>query len=216
MSVTSIRMPASSARNCSSRSRFSSGLGGSATKRSSAVAPIGVDAAVMVERPLARRGGGAGEVERAQPAAARPAMPTTFTTFGSVRSCSCTISPASVPMSTSGSSERPRAPPRSPSGEIVGKSPCTFTTTSWRRSGIELAERLEDAVGAGGVVGARQHDLGAGALAARRRSPRNRRRPRPGRCRPRAPAPPHARSSAARRCRRAACSAGGSRPGAPG
>ena len=66
--ATSMRMPSSSARSCSSRSRFSSGEGGSATKRVERRAAIGVEADVMVERPLAGGRGGAGEVERPQPA----------------------------------------------------------------------------------------------------------------------------------------------------
>ena len=49
-------------------------------------AAIGVEADVMIERPLAGRRGGAGEVERAQPAGRRPGVPTTLTTLGLVRS----------------------------------------------------------------------------------------------------------------------------------
>ena len=47
-------------------------------------------------------------------------------------------------------------------GSSVGRSPCTLTTISARRARIDLAERLEDAVGAG-------HMIGAGHDRARRR-----------------------------------------------
>ena len=46
-----MRMPASSARNCSSRSRFSSGEGGKRDKALQRGAAIGVEADVMIERP---------------------------------------------------------------------------------------------------------------------------------------------------------------------
>ena len=68
-----MRMPASSARNCSSLSRFSSGDGGSATNALERGAAIGVEADVVIERPLAPRRGGAGEIERAQPGGATAA-----------------------------------------------------------------------------------------------------------------------------------------------
>ena len=132
-------------------------------------AAIGIDAAVMIERPLAPGRGGAGEIERAEPPRRdRRCRPP------SRRSGCCARARARSrrrawrsrrPASLSGPSAAAMA-----AGERVGKSPCTLTTTSWRRSGIELSERLEDAVGAGGMVGARQHAVRAGAVRARRRS----------------------------------------------
>ena len=47
------------------------------------------------------------------------------------------------------------------SGSMVGRSPCTLTTTSTCAFGIEALQRLEDAVGAGFVVGPRHHRLEA-------------------------------------------------------
>ena len=84
--ATSMRMPASSARNCSSFSRCSSGEGGSVDEALQRRAAIGVEADVMIERPVAGRRGGAGEIERAQPAAARPASRPPSPRSGLVRS----------------------------------------------------------------------------------------------------------------------------------
>ena len=53
--TASMRMPASSARSCSSRSRISSGDGGRLDEALQGLAAIGVEADVVVERPLARR-----------------------------------------------------------------------------------------------------------------------------------------------------------------
>ena len=66
-------------------------------------------------------------------------------------------------MSTAGSASG-SATARTVSGAMVGRSPCRLTTTSWRRSGSTRAERLEDAVGAGRVVGPGQHRLAARRL----------------------------------------------------
>ena len=66
--ATSMRMPASSARNCSSFSRCSSGEGGSFDEPLQRGAAIGIKADVMIERPVAGGRGGAGEIERAQAA----------------------------------------------------------------------------------------------------------------------------------------------------
>ena len=55
-------------------------------------AAIGVEPDVMVERPVARGRGRAGEIERAQPPRRRPASRSTFTTFGLVCSSSRVIS----------------------------------------------------------------------------------------------------------------------------
>ena len=81
-SVTSMRMPSSSARSCSSFSRISSGEGGSDDEPLERRAAVGVDADVMVERPLAVGRGGAREVERAQPAGTAVGVPTTLTDVG--------------------------------------------------------------------------------------------------------------------------------------
>ena len=71
-SRTPMLIPFSSARSCSSFSRCSSGLGGRAANRSSAVAREGVDADMMPDRAGAAGCGGAGEVERAAQRRAAP------------------------------------------------------------------------------------------------------------------------------------------------
>ena len=65
--ATSMRMPASSARNCSSFSRRSSGDGGKRDETLQRRAAIGIKPDVVIERPVARRRRGAGEIERPQP-----------------------------------------------------------------------------------------------------------------------------------------------------
>ena len=89
---------------------------------------IGVKPDVMIERAVAGGRGGAGEIERAQPAG-RDGEPTTLTTFGLVRSSAFLISAASVAISTAGSSSGVSAAAMS-AGAIVGRSPCTLTTIS--------------------------------------------------------------------------------------
>ena len=81
-------------------------------------------------------------------------------------------------------------------GASVGRSPCTLTTMPARRLRVDRLERLENAVGAGGMIGARHHGAAAGLLHAGRDRLANRSRPRPGRAwrPPRAAA--RARSSA--------------------
>ena len=107
-SATSMRMPASSARNCSSLSRCSSGEGGSATKRCKRGAAIGVEADVVQQRRPRPRARSAGEIERAQPAGRRSALPTALTTLGSSRSSARRdFGVASVAMSTVRIGERP-------------------------------------------------------------------------------------------------------------
>ena len=69
-------------------------------------------------------------------------------------------------MSTAGSSSGASAARRS-AGAMVGRSPCTLTTISRRPSRIDHAERLEDAVGAGRVVGPRHHRPAAGLFHSR-------------------------------------------------
>ena len=69
-SSTSIRMPASSARSCSSFSRLFQRRGRQRDEALQRRAAIGVEADVMVARPLALGRGGAGEIQRAQPARA--------------------------------------------------------------------------------------------------------------------------------------------------
>ena len=163
-SATSMRMPASSARSCSSRSRFSSGEGGSGDEALQRRAAIGVEPDVVIERPVARGRGGAGEVERAQPAGPRSACRRPSRRSGSSRSSSRVISAARVAMSTAGSASGSERRPATARGSMVGRSPCTLTTTSWRPSGSNGSTRLEDAVGAGGMVGARHHGVAADRL----------------------------------------------------
>ena len=78
--------------------------------------------------------------------------------------------------------------------------------------GIELLQRLEDPVGAGGMVGAGHDGLAAMGCSTAAAIPACRWRPRPGRSRPLPRGAAHGRSSAGRRCRPAACRAAGSRP----
>ena len=66
-SAISTRMPASSARNCSSFSRRSSGEGGVGDKSPERLAAIGVETDVVQEPALAPRRARACEVERPQP-----------------------------------------------------------------------------------------------------------------------------------------------------
>ena len=80
--ATSMRMPASSARNCSSFSRCLERRGRQRDEALERRAAIGIEADVVVERPLAPGRGGAGEIERAQSRSADSGEPTTFTTFG--------------------------------------------------------------------------------------------------------------------------------------
>ena len=94
-------------------------------------------------------------------------------------------------------------------GASVGRSPCTLTMIVGAAVRIGAAERLEDAVGAGGVVGARHHRAAAGLLDRGGDRFANRSPPPPARRRP-----PRARAQhvhdhrLAARCRRAACRAG--------
>ncbi len=92
-------------------------------------AALGVDADMVIERPLAPGRGGAGEIERAQPARSATGEPTTLTTLGSVRSASSAISTASVAMSTS----------PSPSGASTAR-------TSRGRDGGQVALQVDDGV----------------------------------------------------------------------
>ena len=126
-------------------------------------AAIGVEADMMVERAVAIGRRGAGEIERAQPARGRSASRPPSPRSGLVRSSSVWISAASVAMSTAGSSSGGSAA-RMSSGAMVGRSPCRLTTISARPSGSSVPQRLEDAVGAGGMIGARHHRLAAGGL----------------------------------------------------
>ena len=66
-------------------------------------------------------------------------------------------------MSTAGSASGRDGRRAMVAGSMVGRSPCTLTTMSRRPSGSSSLERLEDAVGAGGVVGPGHHRLAAGA-----------------------------------------------------
>ena len=100
--AASIRKPASSARNCSSFSRFSSGEGGSVDEALQRRAAIRIEPDVMIERPLAIGRGGAGEIQRVQPLRARPASPPPSPHSDWCAPRRFTISAASVPISTAG------------------------------------------------------------------------------------------------------------------
>ena len=65
--AASMRMPSSSARNCSSPSRASKGETGSEMNRCKRSAAKGVDPEVAINRPLAERNARPGEIMRAQP-----------------------------------------------------------------------------------------------------------------------------------------------------
>ena len=164
-----MRMPASSARSCSSFSRVSSGDGGKRHEAAKRRAPVSVDADMVIERALAVRRRGPGEIERAQASGDPSGEPTTFTTFGSVRSSSLVISAAMVPISASPSSSAPRQA-RTRLGSSVGKSPWRLTMVSSAPSGSSLRHGLENAVRAAHVIGARHQRLAAGRRAPPRRS----------------------------------------------
>ena len=188
--------------------------GGSATKRVQRLAPVGVDADVVPDAAPRRRAGGAGEIERPAGACAASSETTALTTLGLARSARS-------------ASARPGWRCRRPVGEQGkhgadarrdrrGRSPCRLTTTSCAPSGIDARQRREDAVGAGRVVGVGQHGACRRPPPRRRRSRFRRRRPPPGRSPRPSPAARRARSWARRRCRPAACRAGGWRPCARG
>ena len=141
----------------------------------------------------------------------RPGLPTTFTTLGSSRSCGFTISAASVAISTARSSRQSHC-----GGEIGG---CKRRQIALHvddnvnaAAGIELLQRLVNAVGARGVIGTGHqgaptrlfHRLGDGRRIGGDPDKADFRTPSRGAKR--------ARSSARRRCRRAACPAAVSRP----
>ena len=206
-------MPASSARNCSSRSRNSSGEGGSVTKRSKRGAAIGVKSDVMIERPVAVRRGRAGEIERAQSGwRDRRAHDLHHVGIGPLLGLGDLRREGGDIDRRIG--ERPSAA-RNASGSSVGRSPCTLTTILARALRIDRAKRLENAIRAGDMVGPR-HD---GAAAGRRRPLRrcsvvgcDHDRPEPGGLGPAQHMHDHRQRQ---RCRRAACRAGGSRPCGP-
>ena len=123
-------------------------------------AAIGVEADVVVERPVAGGRGGAGEIERAQPPRRRPASRPP-----SPRSDWCAPRPR---MDLRGQrrdvdrriGERRAARRGCRRARCVGRSPCTLTTISASPSGSSVPQRLENAVGAGGMIGARHHGRG--------------------------------------------------------
>ena len=91
------------------------------------------------------------------------AVPTTFTTLGSVRSCARVISAASVPMSTDCVVKR-----RNGGADVGGRQrrqvALHVDDDPAARLRIDSHERLEDAVGARDVVGAGHDRLAAGLL----------------------------------------------------
>ena len=105
---------------------------------------------------------GAGEIERAQPMSGADRRADDLDDVGIVRSsCSRVIGGASVAMSTAGSA----------SGARTARDGCRVDGRHValqvdhhvvRPVRVELRQRLEDAVGAGGVIGAGQHRRAAG------------------------------------------------------
>ena len=113
-----------------------------------------------------RNGIGAREKYSARPSSAV----TTFTTFGSAedgaparRPRRCRARNRAVAAS--------RSAPRTASADTNGSSPCTFTMTS-KLANSRLPRDLGDAIGAGGMVGDREDDIGAALDAPRPRLPR--------------------------------------------
>ena len=122
---------------------------------------------MVIERAVAERRGGAGEVERRAACAPQSACRRL-----SPRSDWCApsgrwISAARVAMSTAGSASGAIAAAMS-AGATVGRSPWTLTMMPARRCGSAACERLEDTVGTGGVIGAGHHGATAGLLDAGR------------------------------------------------
>ena len=207
-----MRMPASSARNCSRRSRCSSGDSGSATKRASAGAAIGVDADVVPARP-----GAPGDRRRARNTARGAIAAPSANSAGGLDE-------------RLGGGLRVRQEGHHQGGDVdlrVGQRGQHGAQAGGRHGGqvalqvhhhvvrarrIERGQRGVHAVGARGQDGIGQHRRAAGGAHRRRRSRGRRRPPRPARYRPPAPAPARARSSACRGCRPAACRAAGWRP----
>ena len=108
---------------------------------------------MVQEPPLAPGRARAGEIERPQPVRRRVRSRSTLTTLGSSFSSSRVIGVASVAMSTAGSASGARQA-RTTAASMVGRSPWMLTTTSWTPVGVDSAQRLENAVGAGRVIGA--------------------------------------------------------------
>ncbi len=155
-----MRMPASSARSCSSLSRCLQRRWRQRDEALERGAAIGVEADVMVERPLAPGRGGAGEIERAQPVGdERRADDLDHVRVGLLLVARDLDAERRDVDRRVG--ERREGGARSVAGSIVGRSPCTLTTVSTAPSRVERLQRLEDAVGAGLVVGARHHRLEA-------------------------------------------------------
>ena len=207
--ATSMRMPASSARSCSSRSRRSSGDGRQRDEAVERRAAIGIEPDMVVARPVAPRGGGAGEIERPE-TPGRHRRADRLDDVGSGRSSSADQMPASVAMSTAGSASGARAA-RIAAGSMVGRSPWTLTTMSAAALGSSRSSASWMRSEPFRVIGARHHRLPPPSRTARR-SPARRSRPARDRFRPPPRGARHGRSSARRRCRRAACRAAGSRP----
>ena len=178
--ATSIRMPASSARNCSSFSRCSSGEGGSVDEALQRGAAIGVEPDVMIERPVAGGRGGAGEIERAQPVAARPASRPPSPRSDWCAPPACTISAASVAMSTAGSASSASA-----AADVGRRERRQVALHVDHDAGAAL--RIDDAAAPRRCGRSRRHGRRGSSPRGRRpfppprRSPRNRSRPRPRR-----------------------------------
>ena len=209
--VTSMRMPSSSARSCSSCSRFSSARRLQRNEPLERGASVGIHAEVMVERAVAVGRGRAREVERPQPAGHGGRRADDLDRVGSVRSPGFVITAAMVAMSAPPCRAGARGRRATMPGSSVGRSPCRLRMNSKSPVGIDAADGLEHAVGARDVVGARhdgfaacrahgRHDLASLSVATTTRPALGRHG-----------APPHMHDHAAcRRCRPAACRAAAS------
>ena len=156
----STRIPASSARNCSSFSRRSSGEGGSGDKSPERLAAIGVETDVVQKPALAPWRAGAGEVERPQPGRSE---------FGRHRLDDVGI----VFLLIARDRRRQRRDVDIVVGERREAGPHDRTLDGRQialnvdhdvvcAGAVDRTQRLEDAVGPGGVIEAGHHRLAAG------------------------------------------------------
>ena len=158
---------------------------------------------LVVERPLAGRRRGAGEIEGAQASGARSRCRRASPRSG--RRARPRVDLGRQGRDVVGSSASSAIEAAMARGSMVGKSPCPLTTTRGGSRDRAL-RRFGDAVRAGGVVGAGHHRRPRPPRPPRR-SQMSRSPPRPGRSPASRPAARPARSSVRRRCRRAACRA---------
>ena len=162
-SSTSMRMPASSARSCSSFSRCSSGDGGRRDEARERRAAIGVEPDMVIERPVAGGRGGAGEIERAQPPLPRSACHDLHHVRVGALLRARDLGRQRARCRRPGR-RAARARRAMSAGASVGRSPCTLTMMSARplRIGVCSASKMRSEPEAWSA--ARHHRAAAGLL----------------------------------------------------